>query len=182
MHRARPANDAPAYGFPSDNFIGLLPQPNFPRTKRWSEFYRTCRLIPQITIARDGGRLTPGRERLLAEVLTRLDDLLIGMPENPSLLHGDLWSGNFLCADGEEPVLIDPAAYFGAREMEIAFIELFGGFPDGFVAAYDAQYPLDPGYAHRRTLHQLYPLLVHLNHFGERYGPAVERACRQYVD
>jgi protein-ribulosamine 3-kinase len=181
MHRVRPRDGVPGHGFPSDNFIGILPQPNHPRTEGWAAFYRECRLLPQITIARRRGRLTPECEWLLGRVLERLQDLLAGISEEPSLLHGDLWSGNYLCADGREPVLIDPATYFGVREMEIAFIELFGGFPTGFVAAYDAAYPLDEGYRRRRTLHQLYPLLVHLNHFGEPYGPAVERACREYV-
>jgi fructosamine-3-kinase len=181
LHRARPDDIVQGFGFASDNFIGLLPQRNQPRTERWAEFYRECRLRPQIAIARVAGRLTPEREHLLERVMECLEDLLAGMPEEASLLHGDLWSGNFLCAGGEVPVIFDPAVYYGPREMEIAFIELFGGFPEGFVAAYDAAHPLDKGYDGRRTLHQLCPLLVHLNHFGEQYGPAVERACRAYV-
>jgi fructosamine-3-kinase len=181
LHRAHRAGGALGYGFPSDNFIGVLPQPNHPRSERWAAFYRHCRMLPQIAIASRNGRLSPGRERMLRQLLDRLEDLLSGMPEEPSLLHGDLWSGNYLCVGGREPVLIDPAAYFGPREMEIAFIELFGGFPDGFVPAYDAAFPLGAGYAYRRSLHQLYPLLVHLNHFGEQYGPAVERVCREYA-
>ncbi len=78
---------------------------------------------------------------------------------------------------GDVPVIFDPAIYYGEREMEIAYIELFGGFPPGFVAMYDAAYPLEVGYERRRPLHQLYPLLVHLNYFGETYGPQVDRAC-----
>jgi fructosamine-3-kinase len=181
LHRTQTTEAHEGYGFPASNFIGVLPQKNGPRRRRWALFYRECRLRPQIKIAREGGKMTPERERLLEKMIDRLDDLLAGMPEESSLLHGDLWSGNFLCAEGCEPVLIDPAVYYGPREMEMAFIELFGGFPEGFIAAYDAAYPLDAGYTYRRTLHQLYPLLVHLNHFGETYGPAVERACQAYV-
>ncbi len=97
----------------------------------------------------------------------------------PVLIHGDLWSGNFLTA-GDEPVIIDPAVYYADREVEIAYVELFGGFPPGLVAAYHAAWPLDPGYTYRRPLHQLYPLLIHLNHFGEEYGAHVDAVCRRY--
>ena len=78
---------------------------------------------------------------------------------------------------GDEPVIFDPAVYYGEREMEIAYVELFGGFPPGFVEMYHTSYPLEEGYERRRPLHQLYPLLVHLNYFGETYGPQVDRAC-----
>jgi fructosamine-3-kinase len=166
------------YGLDKDNWLGSQPQPNLPRTTDWAAFYRDRRLVPQIERARREGFMTPHREELLARLLDRLPELLIGMPPGASLIHGDLWSGNFLCAAaGDEPVLIDPAAYFAPREMELAYVELFGGFPPGFVTDYHAAYPLDEGYAYRRPLHQLYPLLIHLNHFGEQYGPAVERAC-----
>lgn len=167
------------FGFETDGYIGELPQPNRTRTTDWSTFYRDQRLQPQITMAQKAHRLTENRERLLNTVCDRLPELLAEMPPDASLLHGDLWSGNFLCACGDEPVLIDPAAYYGPREMEIAFIELFGGFPPGFIAAYDEAFPLDPDYPRRRTVHQIYPLLVHLNHFGEQYGPPLESACLQ---
>jgi len=147
----------------------------------WWEFYRLMRLLPQIEFARQAGRLTPERERLLMGVVEGLPELLSGIPEEPCLLHGDLWSGNCLCAEGDEPVLIDPAIYLGHREMEIAFIELFGGFPPGFVEQYHNHLPLDGGYARRRPLHQLYHLLNHWNHFGEPYGEKCVQVCRHYL-
>jgi fructosamine-3-kinase len=167
-------------GLERDNFLGELVQINTPH-QSWPEFYRDCRLLPQIAIARQRGLLTPSRERLVLSVAERLAALLDGLESRPALLHGDLWAGNFIAA-GHEAVVIDPAVYYGEREMELAFIELFSGFPAGFVAAYRAAWPLDPGYERRRPLHQLYPLLVHLNHFGESYGPDVERACRLALD
>ena len=113
-------------------------------------------------------------------VVEQLDKLLEGLESRPVLLHGDLWSGNLLATAGDEPVVIDPAVYYGEREVEIAFTELFRGFPAGWLDAYRAAYPLSEGYEFRRPLHQLYPLLVHLNHFGEGYGPAVEGVCAVY--
>ncbi len=114
---------------------------------------------------------------MLAQVDDKLDALL-DYDARPSLVHGDLWSGNFLCTSDDLPVLIDPAVHYADREVEIAFVELFGGFPHGFVQAYDQAFPISEGYLRRRPVHQLYPLLVHLNHFGETYGPSVDRACR----
>lgn len=162
-----------SYGFEQDNYIGSLPQSNASH-RTWPQFYRECRLLPQLAIARRLSRLPAQRERLLMHVVENLESLLAGLDARPVLLHGDLWSGNFLTA-GDEPAIIDPAVYYGEREVELAFVELFGGFPPGFVAAYDTAYPLDSGYTRRRPLHQLYPLLVHLNHFGEPYGADVDR-------
>jgi fructosamine-3-kinase len=178
LHRraARPGR----YGLDRDNYLGLWPQPNAP-CPTWAEFYRDRRLLPQIETARTAGLLDPERERLLMGVAERLGDLLDGIPGEGCLLHGDLWSGNFLCADGDMPCLIDPAAYYGHREMEVAYVELFGGFPPGFVAAYDTHFPLDAGYGRRRALHQLYHLVNHWNHFGEPYGRRVAEVCRAYL-
>ncbi len=98
----------------------------------------------------------------------------------PSMLHGDLWGGNYLVSEGEA-VLIDPAVYCGQREVELAFTELFGGFPAAFYAGYNEVWPLPAEYADRKALYQLYPLLVHLNLFGEAYGGAVDRILNRYV-
>ena len=163
-----------AFGLEKANFLGVMVQENTPHA-RWSDFYRDCRLLPQVVIAKQNGLLPPERERRLMEVVARLDDLMEGLPARPALLHGDLWSGNFFTA-GEEPVVIDPAIYYGEREVEIAFVELFGGFPSGLLPAYRAAFPLDSGYERRRPLHQLYPLLIHVNHFGETYGPHLDSA------
>jgi fructosamine-3-kinase len=179
LHRGSPALDG-LFGLDHDNYLGSQPQRNTPQTRWWS-FFRDSRLIPQIEKAKQRGQLSPARIRLLGRVVEQLETLLSDFPAAPVLVHGDLWSGNFLCAAGDEPVVIDPAVYYAEREVEIAFTELFGGFPRDFLSAYHAAFPLDHGYERRRPLHQLYPLLVHLNHFGETYGPAVDRACRAYV-
>lgn len=165
------------YGDEGDNYIGALPQVNTPHPD-WPSFYRDCRILPQIQIARDGRRISTDLEKLLKQVVDSMDSMLDGLESQPVLLHGDLWSGNFL-SHGDQPVAVDPASYYGEREVEIAFMELFGGFPSGVLSAYREEYPLSDGYERRRPLHQLYPLLVHLNHFGESYAPDVERVCRQ---
>jgi fructosamine-3-kinase len=167
------------HGLDAPNFIGSLPQHNDWR-RRWSDFYRDCRILPQIDIARAKRLLPAARERALQRVLDQLDTLLDGPNEGPVLLHGDLWSGNLLCAEDDTPVVIDPAVFYGCREVEIAFVELFGGFPAGWRRAYEAKLPLDVSYERRKRLLQLYPLLVHLNHFGESYGPDVDAVCREY--
>ena len=100
----------------------------------------------------------------------------------PALLHGDLWGGNYLIDVQGQPVLIDPAVYYGDREAEIAFTELFGGFSARFYAAYNEAWPLDRGYTDRRDLYNLYHLLNHLNLFGEGYGGSVDAILRRYAD
>lgn len=166
-----------AFGLEYDNYLGALPQRNTP-TLRWSDFYRNQRLLPQIDQARRQGLLPTARERLLEQVVAQSETLLYsGYPASPCLIHGDLWSGNFLAAN-DEPILIDPAISYSHREVEMAYTELFGGFPPGFLDAYNNAFPLDEGYSDRRPLHQLYPLLVHLNYFGEEYGLRVEETCR----
>lgn len=180
LHR----HSAPLFGFETDNFIGRFVQPNPPRTQ-WLDFYRDHRLQPQIERAEQEKLLDRTRLDLLLAVVNRLEPLLADLESTPTLLHGDGWSGNVLChrdASGMEiPVLIDPAVYFGEREMDIAYAELFGGFDAAFFEAYQANFPLQPGYERRRPLHQLYHLLNHLNHFGEEYGPWVDRVCLQLL-
>jgi fructosamine-3-kinase len=167
------------FGLGEDNYLGTLPQRNTWR-ENWAEFYRDCRLLPQIEVARARGYISPEREQLLLGVIENLSYWLGDFEPRAVLLHGDLWSGNYLTATGGAAV-IDPAVYYGEREIEIAYIELFGGFPSGFIKNYDAIYPLDPSYQRRRALYQLYPLLVHLNLFGEPYGRDIERICRTYA-
>ncbi|MCC7208455.1 MAG: fructosamine kinase family protein [Anaerolineae bacterium] len=176
LHRRTAAQ----FGLDHDNFIGELPQHNR-QAGDWAAFYRDQRLAPQVRIARQRRLLYPERERLLDRLMERLPDLVGAEPIAPSLLHGDLWSGNYMVADGDRPVIIDPAVYYGNREVEIAFTELFGGFPPGFLDAYSEAYPLPAGYRERRALYQLYPLLVHLNLFGEGYGPQVDAVCARYA-
>jgi fructosamine-3-kinase len=168
------------YGLDHDNYIGANPQINRPAAS-WIDFFRDHRLGFQIDLARSKGRLNPKRALLLDRLSSRLDEWIDEARCAPSLLHGDLWGGNFITGPDGEPVLIDPAVYYGDREAEIAFTELFGGFGQPFYAAYNEAWPLAPGYAERRELYNLYHLLNHLNLFGEGYGGSVDAILRSYV-
>jgi len=167
------------YGLGTDNFIGLLPQKNAWNAS-WVDFYRECRLWPLAKLAEERGRLPAGRRARLVRLMDRLDRWLPATPA-ASLLHGDLWGGNWLSGADGRPWLIDPAVYYGDRACDLAFSELFGGFPARFYDAYREAYPLPPEYAERRPIYQLYHLLVHLVLFGEAYGPSVDRILARYA-
>lgn len=169
------------YGLDHDNYLGANPQSNQP-CANWLEFFRDQRLGAQLALAHARGHLTPDRARRLDRLMTRLDHWLDPAISTASLLHGDLWGGNYLIDAADQPVLIDPAVYYGDRETEMAFTELFGGFGAAFYAAYNEAWPLDRGYAERRDLYNLYHLLNHLNLFGEGYGGAVDAVLRRYAD
>lgn len=166
------------YGFEENNFIGILPQKN-PLMTSWIDFYREARLLPQIELAARKGRLGTARRRLADRLLHRLPEWIDEADIRPSLIHGDLWGGNWL-ATRHGAALIDPAVCYADREMDLAMTRLFGGFPPEFYAAYHEEFPLRPGHQDREALYQLYYLLVHLNLFGEAYGPGVERILRRY--
>jgi fructosamine-3-kinase len=159
---------AERFGFPHDNFLGSTPQPNG-WLDDWTEFFRQRRLGFQLRLAGERGRSDAELDRLGERLLARLDDLLAGVDEPPSLLHGDLWGGNFLTGPEGEPVLVDPACSYGHREADLAMTRLFGGFDRRFYAAYEAAWPLAPDHENRRPLYELYHLLNHLNLFGGRY-------------
>jgi fructosamine-3-kinase len=163
---------SPSFGWHRDNTIGATHQPNVP-AHDWIPFYRERRLKFQLDLARSHGagrRLLENGERLMAD----LEAFFPGYTPVPSLLHGDLWGGNYAYADGE-PVLFDPAIYYGDREADLAMTELFGGFPGDFYAAYRQAWPLDPGYGVRRTLYNLYHVINHFNLFGGGYGGQAEQ-------
>ncbi|HZY43246.1 MAG TPA: fructosamine kinase family protein, partial [Anaerolineae bacterium] len=157
------------FGLDHDNTIGANLQFNQP-TEAWIDFFREYRLGVQAALARESGHLPTDRARQLDWLMDHLDIWIDPKIVVPSLLHGDLWGGNYLIDAQGHPVLIDPAVYYGDREAEIAFTELFGGFGSRFYAAYNEAWPLDRGYADRRDLYNLYHLLNHLNLFGEAYG------------
>ena len=177
LHRVRRDDAARRYGFGMDNFIGKLPQANSWRST-WPDFFAEMRLEPQVRRARDVGRWdaswTPHVDRLLAA----LESILPPHPE-ASLLHGDLWGGNFVSST-RGPALIDPAAYFGDRETDLAMTELFGGFDARFYAAYRDEWSIDAGYDERREVYNLYHLINHLNHFGSGYAGSVAAILRKY--
>jgi len=155
------------FGWLRDNTIGSTPQINT-YSNDWIDFWREQRLQFQLVLAGrhgHGGRLQSQGERLLDE----FPKLFAGYSPEASLLHGDLWSGNYSYTHAGEPVIFDPAVYFGDREADLAMTELFGGFSRDFYAAYGNAYPLDSGYAVRKTLYNLYHILNHLNLFGGGY-------------
>lgn len=156
----------PRHGWHRDNWIGTTAQPN-PGESDWVCFYREHRLRHQVHLARHaGGRRIADRAEELAE---HLPALFSGYTPPASMLHGDLWGGNAGVLETGEPVLYDPALYYGDRETDLAMTELFGGFPRSFHNAYQAAWPLDPGYPVRRRLYQLYHVLNHYNLFGGGY-------------
>lgn len=163
---------APSFGLDHDNFIGRLPQANA-TCESWAEFWRERRLEPQLRLAqpRLGRSLVQRFDRLLQKL-----DELVGPAEPPQRLHGDLWGGNLHVDETGAPCLIDPAAYGGHREVDLAMMRLFGGFAPKVFAAYAEAYPLMPGADERIALYQLYPLLVHVNLFGAGYVGSVEGA------
>lgn len=165
------------YGFNSDNYIGYSKQINTPHSD-WIGFFRDCRLDPQFRAAEK--YFDASERKRINRLLERLDTLLIE-PEHPSLLHGDLWSGNFMTGDDGEAWIIDPAVYVGHSEADIAMTELFGGFSEIFYAAYSEAAPMQAGYEDRRDLYNLYQLLNHLNMFGSSYLSAVNRIVRRYA-
>ena len=154
------------FGWMRDNYIGLSPQQNS-WCDDWMEFWVQRRMEPQIAWARDKG----------FEVSMPPMRLLEKHRPQPSLLHGDLWSGN-AGFNAEGPVIFDPAVYYGDRETDLAMTELFGGFPREFYRAYDEAFPLDPGYEKRKHLYNLYHLLNHLNIFGGGYLAQVRATLR----
>lgn len=160
------------YGWHRDNTIGSTPQINTPCSD-WAEFLRVHRLGYQFALAARQGaprRLLERGERLLAG----LEGFFVGYRPAPSLLHGDLWGGNYGYSRGE-PVIFDPAVYYGDREADLAMTELFGGFPSDFYAAYREAWPLDAGYRVRKDLYNLYHVLNHFNLFGGGYLAQAER-------
>lgn len=165
------------YGFCADNYIGATPQVNEPR-QRWVDFFRTCRLEPQVR--RASHWFSAGERKNIDRLLERLETRL-PEPDHPSLLHGDLWSGNFLTGPDGDAWLIDPAAYVGHAEADLAMTELFGGFSGTFYAAYQELCPLERGYRERRELYNLYHLLNHLNLFGGGYLSGVIRTVERFA-
>ncbi len=155
------------FGWHRDNTIGTTPQRNA-IAREWTTFFRDRRLAPQLALAAQnghGGRLQRDGEKLFGA----MPALLAGHVPPPSLLHGDLWSGNAARLATGEPVIFDPAVYYGDREADLAMTELFGGFDADFYAAYREAWPIDAGYSIRRTLYNLYHVLNHLNLFGGGY-------------
>lgn len=181
LHRTEPAQSGKKrYGLERDNYIGEVIQINRWHDE-WLEFFRENRLQPQIRLAVEHGRMPGPRRKRLEFLMDHLEKWLGGVTRRPSLLHGDLWGGNVITEKGGQPVLLDPAVYYGDREIDLAFTEMFGGFSSRFYKAYQDNWPLEPGYDIRKDIYNLYHLVNHLNHFGETYGPAIDRTLERFV-
>lgn len=168
----------PYFGLEYNNYIGSLDQVNTEQTD-WATFFIENRLLPMVKKAFE-------RQVLDERHLKGFDRLFAGFTElipkeKPALLHGDLWSGNLLCGDGQLPVFIDPAIYYGHRETDIAMTRMFGGFHPAYLEIYQENYPLEKGWENRLSLHNLYPSLVHLVLFGRAYLGGIEAVINKYV-
>lgn len=174
------AAGAPAFGAEEDGYIGTLPLPNR-AAPTWPEFFATRRILPYLKLARDRGAISEADAGSVEEVVHRIADLA-GPPEPPARLHGDLWSGNVLWGYDGRGWLVDPAAYGGHRETDLAMLALFG-LPNlqRVLDAYDEAHPLAEGWQDRVALHQLFPLLVHAALFGGGYGARAGAAARSLL-
>ena len=166
-----------SFGWKQDNYIGSLPQSNKNHSD-WALFYAQERLLPQL-------KMTKEKRLLISSEIPSESNLLKGCERffpkvKPALLHGDLWSGNYLINAQGIPYLIDPAVYFGHHEVDLAMTQLFGGFSSSFYGAYAEQIPAERLQNERKDIYQLYYLLVHLNLFGRTYYPSVKQLLKTY--
>lgn len=175
MHR----NTQSLYGWQRNNTIGATNQDNT-QSDNWQTFWNQRRLGYQLTLAKQNGAsrgLLDKGERIQADLVSFFTDY---QPE-ASLLHGDLWSGNYAFTDAGEPVIFDPAAYYGDREVDIAMTELFGGFSEEFYRYYQSLWPMDDGYRVRKVLYNLYHIINHFNMFGGGYESQAEGMCERLL-
>lgn len=179
VHRAGASSAGELPGGGDRYVLGPLTLPNAPRAE-WPRFYAESRLLPLTRMAADRGALDPAGVRAVEHVAARIDDLA-GPAEPIARLHGDLWSGNVHAGADGRPWLIDPAAYGGHREIDLALLSLFGSQPPSFADAYDEVWPRAQGHQERVALHQLLPLLVHAVLFGGGYGASARRAAERYA-
>lgn len=170
---------APSYGLATEGFIGRLPLRNRP-LDTWAEFYAERRIAPYLKVARDRGVVEAADAETIERAVARVGEIVPDEP--PARLHGDLWNGNVLFANDDRVVAIDPAAYGGHREVDLAMLALFG-LPQlqHVMAAYDEEHPLAEGWEDRLAIHQLFPLLVHACLFGGQYGARAARLAGRYL-
>lgn len=167
-----------SFGLEDDNYLGSLPQKNEKR-ENWNEFFVEMRLKPQLEMAKEKKEANSEMVRHFEKLFDRIDRYF--PKEEPSPLHGDLWTGNFMTGKDGEAVIFDPAVYYGHREMDIGMSKLFGSFDKKFYEAYNATYPMEKGWEDRIHIANLYPLLAHTNLFGGGYTMQVIQILRKHV-
>lgn len=172
------------FGFKEDNFIGATPQINIAintEANNWCDFYYNKRLLYQYKLAEHNGLVGNELKNGFLILESRIEEILEGSEEKPTLLHGDLWNGNFMCDQQSNPCIMDPAVYYGHREADLAMTKLFGGFPDEFYRAYQKENPLPQGFDYRENIYLLYHVLNHLNLFGNSYYGQAVRLVWSYL-
>jgi len=170
-------HSADTFGLDHDNFIGKLPQNNH-QHQNWADFFVSERIEPQIELGIQSGKFESGLIPIVNAFHKAVQNLFPN--EQPALLHGDLWSGNYMFTKDGAASIYDPAVYYGHREMDIAMTRLFGGFSSDFYKGYNSEYPLADGFEERIELCNLYPILVHANLFGGGYIQRAKEILGQY--
>jgi fructosamine-3-kinase len=175
LHKIR----ADSYGLERDTLIGSLKQPN-PQTKNWVSFFTEHRLLYMAGEALKEGKID-SKVMKMAEKLAGKIGVYLSAPNPPSLIHGDVWSGNILVGRGRIAAFLDPAIYYADPEIELAFIRLFNTFDAGFFARYNEINPIKPGFEERADVYNVYPLLVHTRLFGASYARKTMRLLEKFV-
>jgi fructosamine-3-kinase len=172
------------FGFYEDSFIGSNEQVNIPNEEEknnWVKFYFNKRILFQLKLAEKNGYATSELRNAVSSLENKIEDVIGKDNDKPSLLHGDLWGGNYMVDENGNACLIDPAVYYGHREADLAMTKLFGGFGDSFYSAYKECFPLDDGYEYRENIYKLYHVLNHLNLFGGGYYSQAISLMSRYV-
>ena len=180
MHKC----NSSAFGFYEDNYIGANPQLNIPgkdEADSWVKFYFNKRILYQYKLAEKNGYVTNELREGISKLENKVEEILSGSEESPSLLHGDLWSGNYMVDEKGDACLIDPAVYYGHREADLGMTKLFGGFNSEFYNYYNDNFPLPDGYDYRENIYKLYHVLNHLNLFGRGYYPQAISLINYYL-